>query len=653
MTHETRIGHIPGDSHGRCGCRPVRLLPALLFPLLVWLVSACTTMEPPGAVTTPRLSDAAAAYARGEYAEAAELWQQEALSAPQKQASSMRVSAADAWLLGGEPENAQRLLRWIARPDLGPGDQARLDLVLAELALLKQRPDEAHALLRSARTALPAASETRYEDLLGRTQAMLASPASRNIARAAQLTGDMQSYDPVRAVEIMQDLAGVSSGELAIRAENPRAERQLTGWLDLALTIRQNLVVPDGVSQAIADWKIRHPTHLLDESQALDTWLRYRQTFSPPRRTAALLPASGRLAAAGEAVRDGLMTAYLAQPGGAELLLFPTDDETQSAIAGYFSASDAGVDWIVGPLQRDAVEAMVNLAGLTVPVLALNDLPAGFVAPPGLDGRLSGISLSQEAEAAAAAAHAGASGFERAIVLAPESAWGNRMAAAFEAEFLQGDRQIVTAARYLESQNDHSSVLERVLQIDASKARKERLENTLQVPLEFEPARREDVDVIFMAASSLQARQIRPQLRFLDAGDITVYATGRVFSGQPDPAGNQDLDGVRFPAVPWELQHTSKESVPELASLRGGSMGALFAIGQDAWNVLPWLDLMRGDGDFAFPGASGSYRMGRDGGLIREPAWAEFRGGVPQPLPQPLPPPRAKTEEAWPVRERL
>jgi outer membrane PBP1 activator LpoA protein len=610
MTYRTRTGNAPVELPGRRNHRPWRLLPTLLCPLLVWLITACTTMEPPVAAEPARPSDAAAAYARGDYAEAAESWQREALNAPQKQASRLRVSAADAWLLDGEPENAQRLLRWIARADLGPGDQARLDLVLADLALLKQRPDEADALLRSARAALPAASEKRYEGLLARTRAMIASPGSRNIARAARLAGDMQSYDSVRALEIMQDLAGVSSGELAIRAENPRAERQLTGWLDLALTIRQNLVVPDGVSQAIADWKVRHPTHLLDESQALDTWLRYRQTFS---------------------------------------LLFPTDDDTQSAIAGYFSALDAGAEWIVGPLQRDAVEAMVNLAGLTTPVLALNDLPADFVLPPGLGGRLSGMSLSQEAEAVAAAAHATASGFERAIVLAPESVWGERMAAAFEAEFLQGDRQIVAAARYLESQNDHSSVLERVLQIDASKARKSRLENTLQVPLEFEPARREDVDVIFMAASSLQAKLIRPQLRFLDAGDITVYATGRVFSGQPDPAGNQDLDGVRFPAVPWELQHTSKDSIPELASLRGGSMGALFAIGQDAWNVLPWLDLMRGDGDFAFPGASGSYRMGRGGGLIREPAWAEFRGGVPQPLP----PPRMVATEGWSDREPL
>lgn len=638
MTLKAQPGIAPDCRPGGGDRRPSLPLPALLCPLLAWWMAACTTFEPPPALEPPAPTNAAAAFERGAYGEAAAIWQREALSATQNEASALRVDAADAWLLAGEPENAQLLLRWIARADLSPADQARLDLVLAELALLNQRPDEADALLRSARPGLPATSEARYRDLQTRTQAMLASPGARSMARAAQLSGEMRTYDAVRSLEIMQELEGLSSGELAIRAENPRTPRAFTGWLDLALTIRQNLAIPDGVGPAIAGWKVRNPTHPLDESEALDTWLRYRQTFSPPRRVAALLPGGGRLAAVGEAVRDGLMSAFLAQPGGAELFLFATDDETQSAIAGYFSALDAGAEWILGPLHRDAVESVVNLAGLTTPVLALNDLPDGFVPPPGLGGRVSGMSLSQEAEAAAAAAHAAASGFVRAIVLAPESTWGDRMAAAFQAEFLQGDRQIVAAARYVEDENDHSPVLERVLRIDASEARKQLLENTLQMPIEFEPARREDVDVIFMAANSRQAKLIRPQLKFLDAGAIPVYATGRVYSGQPDPAGNQDLDGVRFPATPWELQHTAKDSTPDLASLRGGSMGALFAIGQDAWNVLPWLDLMRRDGDFAFPGASGSYRMGPDGALIREPAWAEFRAGVPQPLPPPAMP---------------
>ena len=90
-------------------------------------------------------------------------------------------------------------------------------------------------------------------------------------------------------------------------------------------------------------------------------------------------------------------------------------------------------------------------------------------------------------------------------------------------------------------------------------------------------------------------------------------------------------------------------SIPGLASLRNGAMASLFALGQDAWNLLPWLELMRKDPDFAFPGASGTYSMGRGGidrggidrdggGLRREPAWAVFSGGLPVPLADPAEP---------------
>jgi len=626
MSRVSMPGHIP---------QSVRIAAALLTVLITACSTTAWDVEPPAETAT--VAQASAAFARGDYAAAAAAWESEALLAPPDRAAALRVSAADAWLLAGDVAGAEHALRGVSKAGLQPADQSRLDLVLADLALRAARPDEADVLLQQAADALPASSRDRYNTLQVQTRKMLSGPASMALARATQITGDMQSYNPGAAVELMRALEDVSSGELSIRSENPRADRQWIGWLDLALVIRQNLVIPDGISAAVAAWKIRHPYHLLAETEALDTWLRYRQLFSPPRRTAALLPDTASLRSAGDAIRDGLLSAYLDQPGGGSLLFFSTNDDSQSTIAAYFSALDAGADQIVGPLRRESVEELLNLPGLATPVLALNDPPESFAPPQGLDGQLFGISLSQEAEVAAVAANAVAFGYQRAIVLAPESAWGERMAAAFQAEFLHDERQIIAATRYLETDNDHSATLERLLLIDESKARAQRLENVLQMPLEFEPTRRDDVDVIFMAANPTQAKLIRPQLRFLDAGDVPVYATGRVYSGQPDPARNQDLDGVRFPTTPWELAHASEDRVPDLASLRKGSLGSLFALGQDVWNMLSWLGLMRRDHDFVFPGHSGTYRVNTAGRLEREPAWAVFEQGRPVPLTMPPP----------------
>jgi outer membrane PBP1 activator LpoA protein len=600
---------------------------------LALLLAACVAPDW-APVTEPEDSGGAqSAYARGEYEAAAAAWQREALSAEPARAASLRVRAADAWLLANRASSAEDTLRWIDRQLLGSADRSRLDLVRADLALRGDRTDEAQLLLNQAKNNLPSTSRSRYEALSARLRQQLASPASREISRAAALSESMAFYDPAATIELLRVLEGVSSHELSVRAENPRADRQLTGWLDLALVIRTNLVIPDGINAAVKDWKTRHPYHLLTEQQALNTWLSYRQLFTPPRRVAVLLPASGRLQAVGEAIRDGIMSAWLRNPGGAEILFFPTADDEQSVISAYFNALDAGVERIIGPVRRESVEAMLQLAGMATPVLALNDLPEAYVPPGYLAGQVNGISLSQEAEAESAALRALAAGYHKAIVLAPESAWGERMAYAFESGFLQEDQEIIAAMRYPEAQNDHGALLQRVLKIDESKARKQRLQNTLQVPLEFEPTRRDDVDVIFMAANPTQAKQIRPQLRFHDAGNVPVYATGRIFSGQPDPSRNQDLNGVRFPATPWQLSHTERSEIPGLSSLRGGAMGSLHALGQDAWNLLPWIDLVNRDPDFRFPGQSGSYFSNGEASLKREPAWAEFRRGRPYPLP--------------------
>lgn len=607
--------------------------------ILTLLLGACATTDWGTAPSQPSgtAEEAATAFAREDYAAAAAAWESEALTAAPERAATLRISAADAWLLAGDVSRAERALRGVSKADVAAADRSRLNLVLADLALRAMRPAEADVLLQQAASTLPDASQGRYRDLRRRMQRVLSEPASMGLALARQIGDDMQTYDPAATVALMRALENVTSGELSVRAENPRVDQQWAGWLHLALAIRQNLVIPDGVVDAMASWKLRYPYHLLTENEALDTWLRYRQGFAVPARVAVMLPETAGLKSASEAIRDGLVTAYLGRPGFAELLFFPTSEGSQSTIAAYFSALDAGAEQIIGPLRKEAVAELLGLPGLATPVLALNDLPGNYVPPAGLDGRISALSLSQEAEVAAIAANAASFGYQRAIVIAPESSWGERMAAAFEAEFLQDKRQIIAATRYLETENDHSATLERILLIDESKARAQRLENVLQMPLEFEPTRRDDVDVIFMAASPTQAKLLRPQLRFLDAGNVPVYATSRIYTGQPDPARNQDLDGVRFPTTPWQIRHAATEQIPEFSSLRNGAMAPLFALGQDAWNMLAFLDLMRKDRDFVFPGQSGDYRVNAAGMLEREPAWAEFSLGRPVPFATPAP----------------
>lgn len=604
------------------------LLAALAAVIGTIALAGCASAPPPPVTEAPTPTPEQD-FAQGRYERAALEWQKQAVSASGPRAAVLRIDAANAWLLAGQPDAARDTLRWVAREELGPGDAARLNVVLADLAVREARPDDAAALLAGAEAALPPGWRNRYAEVQAGVQQLLAQPGARSLMRARDLSATLERYDPGRAVELLHSLEGISSGELAASATDARGDKVLAGWLDLAHVVRHHLVQPSGLEMAVTAWKGRHARHPLTREDALDLWLRYRQQFAPPRSVAVLLPESGRFEAAARAIRDGIASAFFDHPAGAGIRFLATGDEALSVAPAYFEAREQNAEMIVGPLQPEAVEALLGLAGLATPVLALNTLPAAYIAPPGMQGQIWGLSLSQEEEVRAIAQEAARLGLRRAIVLAAESAWGERMATVFQEEFLRQGATILTSSRFLETENDHSPVLERLLQIDASKARGQRLENVLQMKLVYEPVRRDDVDLIFLAASAAQGRQIRPQLRFHSAGDVPVYATSRIYSGVPDLVRDQDLDGVRFPIAPLQLGAQTSADLPSFASLRKGAFASLFALGRDAWNILPWLELMRRDPDFRFYGAAGSYRAAPDGTLVRTPAFAVFRGGRP------------------------
>jgi outer membrane PBP1 activator LpoA protein len=598
-----------------------------LVMILLCLASCATAPSPPP--TAEPTANPQQAFDRGNYAEAAREWQSRAITAPADEANLLRLAAAEAWLLANEPERAESLLRWINPPDLNPAEQARLQLVQAELAFRAGDYQEAARLLRSAQPDLPATAAARFSELQTQVAAALEVESSVNLAQIRDMADRMSEYEPASALALLKALQPVSSAELAVLLERPRPDPDLNPWLDLTLVIRQNLVRADQLEPVINEWKARNAEHYLAVENVLDLWLLYRQGFHGPDKVAVLLPQSGRLQAAAEALRDGMVSAFLDNPGHSQLVFVDSGTAADSIPGAYFEARDMGADYIIGPLQTEAIEALLQLSDLRTPVLALNDVPLTAQPPAGLAMQVNGVALSQDAEVRATARQMAASGFARAMVLAPESEWGERVVQVFTEEFLQDQRQIVVAGRFLEYENDHSAVLERLLQLDQSKERKQQLENTLQVQLNYEPVRRDDIDVIFLAANTTQGRLIRPQLRFHNAGSIPVYASARIYSGQPDKSRDQDLNGIIFPASPLQIERAEQRHKLSAAKPKSAASTPLFALGRDAWNILPWLEMMRTDADFRFPGQSGTYAAGVGPMLQREPEWAVFRDGIP------------------------
>lgn len=606
-----------------------KLRPALCAALVLALISACVSTPPaPVRDISEEATLAEQALATGNYSEAAQYWQEAALVTEGPLRQSYRLQAAEAWMLAGESSRSMSLLSQVDEQQLFNDRLARYSLLHAELALASADAESAEIYLTAARPNLTISQQDRYQQLIARTARMRTDPASFALATAASALQPGSPYNSTKGVAILQLLEDVPSGTLRNISEETSGSFGLNGWPELAVLVRETLVGNLPVNESAASWAIDHPAHDVDEPGFRELAGRYLQMFSLPSQIAVLLPVDGNLSAASAAIRDGLMSAFLNHSEEVTLKFYPTNEDPQSAVSAYFQATGDGAKWIVGPLRRESVAALSSLGSLGVPALALNNAGTGSSSQAGED-LLFSLSLSQEQEARAIAQRAIANDQSKAIMVTVDSAWGRRMETAFAEAFIEAGGSIITSAQFSSSESDHSSLLTGVLEIDRSNERKNRVQATLGTSLNFEPFRRDDFDLFFLAANPVQGRQLRPQFRFHDAGDIPVYAMSRIYSGKIDPSSDQDLNGIYFPSTHFQLALASGESLSDLSSMRDGGFASLHALGRDAWNVLPWLPLMRKDPDLEFPGSTGFLKLDKQGQLLREPAWARFSRGRP------------------------
>jgi len=462
----------------------------------------------------------------------------------------------------------------------------------------------------------------------------LQDPSSRSVAEVLELSRIATDDAQELALEIVRSLESVSSGRLAGMIESDAYDPEFTEWLELTQLVRRVLMNEAAVGVAARYWEGSHYGHAVDGASFPLLVSRYESYFPAPSRVAVLLPTDGGLAAASRAIRDGIISAYMEQPGDSIVQFYSSGDTDESVLAAYDLALQEGATQIIGPLRMESTQALARLDDHAVPVLLLNDHAIDLAPDHGLAMKLSSLSLSQTEEAAAIAEKVLGVGQSRALVIVPENAWGQRIETAFSSEFVQRGGQIPASARFSPATSDHSAVLTHMLKIDESRQRKQALQSRLGIPLQFEPVRREDFDFIFLAANPAQGRELKPLFKFHDAGKVPVYAMGRVYSGRTGEDSDLDLDGVIFPITPWQLKAIG-ESLPALESLRLGSFGNLFALGRDAWQLLPWLPLLQKDPELQFHGDTGSLSLQANGKLYRQHAWAQFSDGLPAPYKWP------------------
>ncbi len=599
---------------------------------MLFLLSACET--PSGGLSSRSGEGRAERLAQnGEHDDAAGVYIGMASTSVGAERDRLNLLAVEQWLYAGDIARARNTFSGVARPQ--GGELAWLyDSNTATFSLVNGDPDAALSLLEPlSRQPLSLEHRLRIEAL--RADAWL------------------QKGDPARAVELMIQRENWLSGSreternrkrlwqglivgnpLDLRAAADIADDPVVhGWLTLGSLAASTGQQGIGWSNGVVRWRDLNRNHpamtIVDDLQMTDV-----QLLDYPRQIALLLPLSGRNAINGDAIQNGFLGAYFATAGGLDdrqvVRIYDVNVEG-GASAAYATAVANGAEFVVGPLLPRNVTELANDILVPVPVLTLNYLRDDSLAPPGLYQ----FALSPEDEAIAAAERAIADGHTHALTLVPNNNWGHRVFSSFATAFESMGGTVLDSRRYTTGNPDFSNTIEDLMALSGSVRRYQRLRANIGGPLQFDPRRRQDADVIFLAANAPAGRLLKSQLKFHYSGDLPVYSTSSIYS--MDGRSDSDLNGVMFADAPWIIGPQSWiQHLPDLFDEHWPEqrrLGRLHAMGYDAYFLVGALFAARGGLMNEIDGATGVLFLDRDGRIHRRMAWAQFQRGLPVPLP--------------------
>ena len=364
---------------------------------------------------------------------------------------------------------------------------------------------------------------------------------------------------------------------------------------------------------------------------------RVLQPMPQAGRVGLFVPLSGALAAAGRAVRDGFIAAYLDDMGPLKPPVRIYDTAAGPIGAIYERSQADGIDLIVGPLSKQKLEALKALRP-QVAVLGLNYLEAASgggnggrpaagtetPAPPQPEVPFLQLGLAIEDEAATITEHLLARNLHRLLAIRGTEGWAVR-----------GVRALTDSWPFdieLQEFTDVRTVTESVgaaMGVAASEERRESLERLLNTNLEFLPRARSDLDGVVAFVDHLEAAALAPALKYHLAGRVPpVFASSQSVRNASTLA---ELSSFHVTELPFNLYADPLwDAVKTGFGRGGGNVAALRSLGMDAFRVVNlwgWV----ADGEPVY-GATGTLRLEGDGQVRRRLAWASVSGGRVRPM---------------------
>lgn len=586
-----------------------RLGAAILAAVLI--AAGCSLIKPeePAAVSSQQRVQRLAA--DGKHADAARGYADLAARNPSDH-DNFELLSAEQWVLAGDIASAKQAYAAVS-PQARTALPASRALVAAEIDVAERNGAGAIHELDSIPVPTAADLAQNYWWLRGKAAFLSGHPVegTRAFVERERYLPDPAGLDSSRE-ELFGLIRDAAERGVSLKAP-PKTDPIVAGWLALgpvAIDMARN---PMRAGAALADWKRAYPEHPANDSVLMLAQNQIAVATGFPDQIALLLPLSGRAEPVGVAVRDGFIAAYLEQDPAARPHLKIYDVAAETVAGAYRHAVDDGAAFVVGPLTKEDVSAVVPLNGGKTPELALNFLADSVNA----GHNFYQFALLPEDEARMVARRLIADGKLKGVTIVAAGELGNRVQAAFSQELSQHGGAVLDGARYDSSRADFADIIKQILQVHAVKG---------------EPSSHRDVDFVFIEGTPGAARLIVPQLKFNFAGDVPVYSTSDSFD--PNPSANTDLDGLYFPDMPWMVSADPvtaqiRDSVHSAWPNRTSRLDRLYAFGFDAYRLVPALRSKSIGETTSISGVSGKLSLDEHNRIRRELDWAQIRNGVP------------------------
>lgn len=364
---------------------------------------------------------------------------------------------------------------------------------------------------------------------------------------------------------------------------------ELQGWLKLVRIAQTQGLKRQALLDKIYTWQEEyqhHPAHSMLSKNIISG---KNDLYKQSEQVALLLPMTGVLAGPGNAVYDGFMAAIVNK----NITVKTYDTATSSATSLYEKALADGADFIIGPLSKADAIAIAPLSH-PVPTLLLNETEKRK------DNNTYFLTLSPVHEAKLVAMKARKDGYKHALIVAPNTNWGDEVVLAFQHQWHAHGGQVANILRY-DKNTELKSAIHDLLHDDG-----------------------ENFDMVFLLAYPSKAREIMPLLKYYDLGKAQVFATSSVYAGSIDASQDRDLDGIIFCDMSYVFTHNlPNKHWPEQLN----SYSRLYALGLDSAILVENINKL-----LLFP-AMGVNNQGEllylthDNQVVRLLTWGTFRHG--------------------------